>query len=42
MPSETASYRGISSYVFDKSGLICEYEEWFDTAAYAAAMKEPS
>jgi len=42
MPSETASYRGISSYVFNESGLICEYEEWFDTAAYAAAMKAPS
>ena len=42
MPSEEASYRGISSYMFDENGLICEYEEWFDTAEHAAAMKAPS
>lgn len=40
MPS-TGSYRGVSNYVFNANGLICEYEEWFDTAAYAAAMKAP-
>lgn len=38
----TGSYRGISSYVFDARVLICEYEEWFDTAAHAASMKAPS
>jgi hypothetical protein len=42
MPSEAASHRGVSSYVFDEYGLICEYEEWFDTAVYAVAMKAPS
>ncbi len=38
MKDSAPSYRGISTLVFDDSGLIREYEGVFDTAAVVAAI----
>ncbi len=38
MKESTPPYRGMSTLVFDESGLICEYEGVFDTAAVIAAL----
>ncbi len=38
MKESTPPYRGMSTLVFDESGLIREYEGVFDTAAVAAAL----
>ncbi len=38
MAESAPSYRGMSTLVFDESGLICEYEGFFDTAAVTAAL----
>jgi hypothetical protein len=38
MKESTPPYRGMSTVVFDESGLIREYEGVFDTAAVAAAL----
>jgi len=39
MAETTPPYRGMSTLVFDESGLICEYEGMFDTAAVISALK---
>lgn len=39
MKESTPSYRGISTLVFDETGLIVEYEGVFDTTAVAAAVQ---
>ena len=33
MPSRASSFRGVTTLAFDANALICEFEEWFDTAA---------
>lgn len=41
MSDAAPRYRGISTFVFEENGMICEYEGMFDTAAVAAAVGRP-
>jgi len=39
MPNSAGRFRGVSTLVINSAAQICEFEEWFDTAAIGVLME---